>query len=106
MNISDLIKTGHQNAVERFHLMAMSGMPDREMRREIERICETETPVLNMLDGSGYFIPSDKEADLVLKWIAYMKKYITSLQKKIKVGELWLARHGGQEIVKEESHAV
>lgn len=94
--VREWLKIGRDNAVGRFFLRIATKQSDREVRKEIEEISETETPVLNMMDGNGYFIPADSEGLLVLQWMRTLKSYRKSLDRKIRVCELWLARHAGQ----------
>ena len=99
--VREWLREGRDNAMSRFVLRIATRQTDREIRREIEEISETEIPVLNMMDGKGYFIPSKDEADLVLRWIRVMKSYIRSFEKKIKVCEAWYAQNVGQLEVEE-----
>lgn len=55
-NILDYIKVGSENAVNRSHLVTTTGLPDRYVRMAIAK-ARREIPILNMQDGSGYFIP-------------------------------------------------
>ena len=94
--VREWLKEGRENAVGRWFLHIATRQSDRVIRREIEEISETETPVLNMMDGKGYFIQSQAEADLVLQWIRVLNSYRRSLEKKIKVCEAWYAKNVGQ----------
>ena len=100
--VRELLKEGRNNAVGRVFLYNVLGKSDRDIRKEIEEISETDIPVLNMMDGRGYFIPSKSEADLVLRWIRVMKSYIRSFERKIKVCEAWYAQAVGQLPIEEE----
>lgn len=55
-DILDYIPTGHENAVTRAYLCSATGLDDRTVRYAISQ-ARREMPILNMQDGSGYFIP-------------------------------------------------
>lgn len=67
-DILDYIPTGHENAVTRSELCKRTGVPDRAMRIAIHN-ARRKIPILNMQDGSGYFIPDMNllEEQLLLK---------------------------------------
>lgn len=68
-NIAEIIPIGKKNAIKRQMLLTLckaEGLAknDREMRRQIEQ-ARGENCILNMQDGSGYFIPDMEDiADL------------------------------------------
>lgn len=68
MNIIDYIPTGQSNAISRRQLCAITGLPDRLMRKEIERT-RRDYAILNAQDGSGYFRPAEGEAYLTERWL-------------------------------------
>lgn len=55
-DILDYIPNGHANAVTRSELCKRTRVPDRAMRIAIHN-ARRKIPILNMQDGSGYFIP-------------------------------------------------
>jgi hypothetical protein len=67
MNIIDFIPYGKDNAISRKQLCAITELPDRMMRREIER-ARQDYAILN-IDGSGYFRPAQGEAYLTERWL-------------------------------------
>lgn len=67
MNIIDFIPFGKDNAISRRALCNAAGLPDRMMRKEIER-ARREYAILN-IDGSGYFHPDEGEAYLIERWL-------------------------------------
>ena len=67
MNIIDYIPVGSSNAINRKQLCIVTGLPDRLMRREIER-ARRDYAILN-IDGSGYFRPAEGEAYLTERWL-------------------------------------
>lgn len=68
MNIIDYIPTGQSNAISRRTLRTVTGLPDRLMRKEIER-ARRDYAILNAQDGSGYFRPAPGEAYLTERWL-------------------------------------
>lgn len=67
MNIIDYIPIGRSNAISRRALCQITELPDRLMRREIER-ARKDYAILN-IDGSGYFRPDEGESYLVERWL-------------------------------------
>lgn len=60
MEIIELLKEGKENAVTRETLCAMTGMNDRAVRSEIERL-RREYVILNDQDGKGYYLSKDAQ---------------------------------------------
>lgn len=67
MNIIDFIPFGRENAISRKQLCATTELPDRVMRKEIEK-ARQDYAILN-IDGSGYFRPADNESYLIERWL-------------------------------------
>ena len=67
MNIIDFIPFGKDSAISRRALCLVTELPDRLMRREIER-ARRDYAILN-IDGSGYFRPAEGEAYLTERWL-------------------------------------
>lgn len=66
MDIKEYIPTGIENAISRQRLAEITGMSDREVRREIH-IARRDIPILNLSDGNGYFIPDmNKKSEIAL----------------------------------------
>lgn len=59
MSIADLLSPGAENAVPRRDLVALAGLPDRELRRHIEAERRAGIPILSD-NASGYFLPSSE----------------------------------------------
>lgn len=55
-DILDYIPKGQENAVTRAELCKRTGLTDRVMRDALHD-AKLKTPILNMQDGRGYFIP-------------------------------------------------
>lgn len=68
MSILDYIPYGEENAISREDLKQITGLTDRQMRKKIEIARET-TPILNFQGGKGYFIPTETEQYLIIKWL-------------------------------------
>lgn len=68
MNIIDFIPYGKDNAISRKQLCETAGLPDRVMRKEIER-ARQDYAILNAQDGSGYFRPAKNETYLIERWL-------------------------------------
>lgn len=67
MNIIDFIPFGHESAISRKQLCTITGLPDRVMRRQIEK-ARQDYAILN-IDGSGYFRPAENESYLTERWL-------------------------------------
>lgn len=83
MSILDYIPYGENNAISREDLKQITGLTDRQMRKKIEIARET-TPILNFQGGKGYFIPTETEQYLVIRWI----RQEASRRRKIEKGIL------------------
>ena len=83
MSILDYIPYGEENAISREDLKQITGLTDRQMRKKIEIARET-TPILNFQGGKGYFIPTETEQYLVIRWI----RQEASRRRKIEKGIL------------------
>mgnify|MGYP000877806841 CR=1 FL=1 len=56
IDILNYIPTGSKNAIGRKYLASVAGLSDRSMRNEIHN-ARRKIPVLNLSDGTGYYIP-------------------------------------------------
>lgn len=69
IEILSYIPFGHENAVKRGELVRQTGIPDREVRRLIERAQFNGEIIINLQDGKGYFQPIlPEEEPLLRKW--------------------------------------
>ncbi|EQB20038.1 hypothetical protein UNSWDHB_2624 [Dehalobacter sp. UNSWDHB] len=57
--ITDYIPEGKENAVTRERLCAVTGLPDRKIREEIERARRKGVIIINAQDGAGYYASED-----------------------------------------------
>ena len=58
-SITDYIPIGKENAVTRAHLRAVTGLPDRKIREEIEQARRKGAIIINAQDGAGYYQSED-----------------------------------------------
>lgn len=69
MMIEDFIPKGYENAISRSELARLLNVDDRTLRDMVENARAHGTPILNMQDGKGYFIPiKGKEERLADIW--------------------------------------
>ena len=73
LNILDYIKIGRENAVTRAELSKQIGISDRQVR-DLIHYARRDTPILNMQDGKGYFIPDMENEEEVLLLKSYVKQ--------------------------------
>jgi hypothetical protein len=77
--ITEKIPVGHQNAVTRKALHISTGMNDRRIRKAIHE-ARRKTPILNLQDGSGYYVPDmEDEVDK-----AELRKYVKQEESRLK----------------------
>lgn len=58
-SIIDYIPEGKENAVTRERLCAITGLPDRKLREEIEQARRRGAIIINAQDGAGYYQSED-----------------------------------------------
>ena len=58
MRIYDFLSPGAENAVSKVELMAVLGLSDRELRRQVARERKQGFPILTSVECSGYYAPS------------------------------------------------
>lgn len=84
--IADLLHPGAENAVPRRDLMALTGLSDRELRRQIETERRLGTPILSDCIG-GYFLPgSQPEKDRCVRSLRRRAKEIEATATAIERG--------------------
>lgn len=77
--IMNVIPVGHKNAVTRQRLCISTGMDDRRIRKAIHE-ARREIIILNLQDGSGYYIPDmEDETDK-----AELKKFVKQEESRLK----------------------
>ena len=77
--IVDYIPTGRKNAITRKELCRITGLSDRQAREHIAQ-ARRNTPIINLQDGDGYFIPNPSDsADMNL-----LKRYVRQEEARLK----------------------
>lgn len=90
MGIEQFIPVGSKNAIKREDLRILSGLPDRKLRDAINK---SEALIINMQDGSGYFIPADNETELVKQWESTSWKRIRTQRERALKAKEWREGH-------------
>ena len=101
MNIVDYIPYGRKNAITREQLMMLTGMPDRALRKEIERLRQEGICILNLQDGGGYYRPRPEERSLAEIYMRQQLSRAKSIYKGLK-GVREFLKGGGP--VAEQNH--
>ena len=100
MNILDYIPEGHENAVTLNYLIGITGYKGREIRAYIEKNnIVGDKPIVNLMDGKGYFIPTTEETDSIKRYIISEKSRARKLEKKIRSLERYLCNIGQEEMI-------
>lgn len=98
MNIIDFIPYGKENAINRKRLCTLSGMPDRVMRKQIEKE-RGEHAILNAQDGGGYFRPLPEEKPLVERWLRQERSRGRSVEQSTRGAEKFLVGDCGTNVI-------
>lgn len=69
IDLLEYIPYGHENAISRAELSRLTGLPDREIRREIKRILQTGEPVLSSSKQGGYWRSDNPD-----EWAAFLRE--------------------------------
>lgn len=93
MNVLDYIPEGHDSAVSLNQLQKRIGFSTREIRKAIELCnCDSDTPpVVNLMDGAGYFVPTEDEVDSVRQYIISEKSRARKIERKVRKLEKYLS---------------
>lgn len=76
----DFIPKGKENAVTKGYLMNVTGLSERNVRSEIQRINEQGKDIICCENGKGYYRPATKEE--AERYIRYNHSYLVALAKK------------------------
>ena len=77
--IVDYMPTGRKNAITRKELCRITGLSDRQAREHISQ-ARRNTPIINLQDGDGYFIPDPSDnGDMNL-----LKRYVRQEEARLK----------------------
>lgn len=85
--IYDLLPVGAENAVSRRQLSAITGIPDRQLRRKIaaERIAGSLILSSTAEVGGGYYRPSNTQE--LRRWVAMMQSHIAAILAVIRAAK-------------------
>ncbi len=81
MNITDYIGVGKDNAVTRQQLCAVTGLPDRTVRKLIAQARTEGEVICNAQDGRGYYITDDVK-ELQHQYLANHSRAMSILQQQ------------------------
>lgn len=77
--ITDYISTGHFHPITRKKLCNLTGLSDRQVRDSIAQ-ARRNTPIINLQDGDGYFIPDPSDnGDMEL-----LRRYVRQEEARLK----------------------
>ena len=80
MGLLEIIPKGKENAISMESLRIMTGLSDRELRREIQLINETGEIIICREHQKGFYIPeTPEEAE---RYIRYSQSYLVTLARK------------------------
>lgn len=71
---------GKDNAITHAALKTLTGLDDRGIRKDLESLRRTGTPVINLLNGKGYFLP-DNEQDIMAQKTLNHKRAMSILEQ-------------------------
>lgn len=69
IDLLQYIPYGRENAISRAELARLTGLADREIRREVKRILQTGEPVLSSSKQGGYWRSDNPE-----EWAAFLRE--------------------------------
>lgn len=95
MNILDYIPTGHKNAIDRDVLNDLMHMGERQVRRLIKEVNDSEDDsllIINLQDGRGYFRPAPDENNLVKLWRAQEKSRGSGVFGNVDAADRYLSK--------------
>ena len=95
MNILDCIPVGHKNAIDRDVFNGLMRMGERQVRRLIKEINDSEDDsllIINLQDGKGYFRPAPDENNLVKIWRAQERARGNGVFGNVNAADRYLSR--------------
>lgn len=95
MNILDCLPIGHKNAIDRDVLNGLMRMGDRQVRKLIKGINDSEDDsllIINLQDGKGYFRPAPDENNLVKIWRAQERARGNGVFGSVNAADRYLSR--------------
>ena len=80
MSLIEIIPVGKENAVTMNHLRQVTGLSDREIRKQIQEVNESGEHIICRECQKGYYLPRTKaEAE---HYIRYSHSYLVTLARK------------------------
>lgn len=73
--ISGFLLAGAENAIPRCHLRQLTGLSDRDLRRQIQAARLDGDPILSSTTTGGYYLPADN---------AELEHFVRSMQSRAK----------------------
>lgn len=73
--IKDFLLAGAENAIPRCHLRQLTGLSDRDLRRQIQAARLGGDPILSSTTTGGYYLPADN---------AELEHFVRSMQSRAK----------------------
>ena len=93
--IYDLLPVGGEHTISRSELASITGMPDRQLRRQIAAERRAGLLILSSAEiGGGYFRPADVQE--LRRWVAMMKAHASSISDVLHAAEQAIAATGGK----------
>lgn len=94
-SIYELLPIGAENAVSRRELSSMTGIPDRQLRRQIAEERRAGLLILSSTAevGGGYFRAADTQE--LRRWVAMMQSHIAAILAVIRAAQEALAAAEG-----------
>lgn len=77
--IVGFIPIGARNAVSREYLVSVTGLSDRDVRRQIAEARHI-IPIINQSDGNGYYIPDTDKMEERLELEAWLRQETSRLK--------------------------
>lgn len=106
MDIMTFIPKGKENAIDRYRLMMVTGLPDRRVRKLIQDARDRGELILNAQDGRGYYTSDDLD-ELERQYRANKNRAMSILRQqrhiRRRLTELKL-KAAGQMTIEEEQH--
>ena len=94
IDIVNYIPIGRDNAISRQGLCIKTGLSDRKVRNMI-KMARRNIVILNIQDGSGYFLPGVDDTALVRKFFKQEERRAKSIFWALKSARNYLNEIGG-----------
>ena len=94
IDIVNCIPIGRDNAISRQELCIKTGLSDRKVRNMI-KMARRNIVILNIQDGSGYFLPGVDDTALVRKYLKQEERRAKSIFWALKSARKYIEEIGG-----------